>query len=611
MRYNNNTLYISRRNKNMTVPERLSALRKCMEEKNIDVYVVPTADFHQSEYVGEHFKARKFITGFSGSAGTAVITKTEARLWTDGRYFIQAAAQLEGTTVELMKMGEPDVPELNAYIEEVLKEGETLGFDGRVVSVGEGEGYAAIARKKNAKVNYQVDLIDEIWEDRPVLSEEPAFDLDVKYAGENVASKLARIREEMKEAGTNVHVVSTIDDICWTLNIRGNDIDFFPLVLSYGIITMDSFELYIDERKLDDKLKAKLAKDGVNLHPYNDIYEDVKKFGSDVVAMIDPGKLNYALFNNIPENVKTIEKRNPAILMKAIKNPVEIENIRKAQIKDSAAHVRFMKWLKENVGKMKITEMSASDKLDEFRAEMGNFIRPSFEPISSFGEHGAIVHYTSSPETDVELKEGQLFLTDTGAGFYEGSTDVTRTYALGEVPQIMKDHFTLVAISNLQLGSAKFLEGSTGMILDILARKPFWDRDLNFNHGTGHGVGYLLNIHEGPAGFRWKYRKGETEVLQEGMVITDEPGIYIEGSHGIRLENELLTCKGTLNEYGQFMYFEAITLIPMDLDAINPDIMTQEDKKLLNDYHAKVYEVIAPYLNEEEQEWLKKYTRAV
>lgn len=611
MRYNNNTLYISRRNKNMTVPERLSALRKCMEEKNIDVYVVPTADFHQSEYVGEHFKARKFITGFSGSAGTAVITKTEARLWTDGRYFIQAAAQLEGTTVELMKMGEPDVPELNAYIEEVLKEGETLGFDGRVVSVGEGEGYAAIARKKNAKVNYQVDLIDEIWEDRPVLSEEPAFDLDVKYAGENVASKLARIREEMKEAGTNVHVVSTIDDICWTLNIRGNDIDFFPLVLSYGIITMDSFELYIDERKLDDKLKAKLAKDGVNLHPYNDIYEDVKKFGSDVVAMIDPGKLNYALFNNIPENVKTVKKRNPAILMKAVKNPVEIENIRKAQIKDSVAHVRFMKWLKENVGKMKITEMSASDKLDEFRAEMGNFIRPSFEPISSFGEHGAIVHYTSSPETDVELKEGQLFLTDTGAGFYEGSTDVTRTYALGEVPQIMKDHFTLVAISNLQLGSAKFLEGSTGMILDILARKPFWDRDLNFNHGTGHGVGYLLNIHEGPAGFRWKYRKGETEVLQEGMVITDEPGIYIEGSHGIRLENELLTCKGTLNEYGQFMYFEAITLIPMDLDAINPDIMTQEDKKLLNDYHAKVYEVIAPYLNEEEQEWLKKYTRAI
>ena len=595
----------------MTVNQKLELLRTKMKERGMDAYMVPTADFHESEYVGDHFKCRQFLTGFTGSAGIAVVTMKEACLWVDGRYFVQAAVQLQGTSVKMMKMGQEGVPSVAGYLEAEVPENGCLGFDGRVVNALTGIDLEKRLKEKNARILCSDDLINEIWEDRPVLSEEPAFDLDVKYAGENVASKLARIREEMKEAGTNVHVVSTIDDICWTLNIRGNDIDFFPLVLSYGIITMDSFELYIDERKLDDKLKAKLAKDGVNLHPYNDIYEDVKKFGSDVVAMIDPGKLNYALFNNIPENVKTVKKRNPAILMKAVKNPVEIENIRKAQIKDSVAHVRFMKWLKENVGKMKITEMSASDKLDEFRAEMGNFIRPSFEPISSFGEHGAIVHYTSSPETDVELKEGQLFLTDTGAGFYEGSTDVTRTYALGEVPQIMKDHFTLVAISNLQLGSAKFLEGSTGMILDILARKPFWDRDLNFNHGTGHGVGYLLNIHEGPAGFRWKYRKGETEVLQEGMVITDEPGIYIEGSHGIRLENELLTCKGTLNEYGQFMYFEAITLIPMDLDAINPDIMTQEDKKLLNDYHAKVYEVIAPYLNEEEQEWLKKYTRAI
>ena len=595
----------------MTVPERLSALRKCMEEKNIDVYVVPTADFHQSEYVGEHFKARKFITGFSGSAGTAVITKTEARLWTDGRYFIQAAAQLKGTTVELMKMGEPGVPELNAYIEEVLKEGETLGFDGRVVSVGEGEGYAAIARKKNAKVNYQVDLIDEIWKDRPVLSEEPAFDLDVKYAGETVAGKLARIREKMKEAGTNVHVVSTIDDICWTLNIRGNDIDFFPLVLSYGIITMDSFELYIDERKLDDELKARFAKDGVNLHPYNDIYEDVKKFGSDAVVMIDPAKLNYALFNNIPENVKTVEEQNPAILMKAIKNPVESENIRKAQIKDSVAHIRFMKWLKENVGKMKITEMSASDKLDELRAEMGNFIRPSFEPISSFAEHAAIVHYTSSPETDVELTEGQLFLTDTGAGFYEGSTDITRTYALGEVPQIMKDHFTLVAISNLQLGNGKFLEGATGLILDILARKPFWDRDMNFNHGTGHGVGYLLNIHEGPAGFRWKYRKGDCAVLQEGMILTDEPGIYEEGDFGIRIENNLLTVNGEKNKYGQFMHFETLNFVPIDLDGIDPEELTRSEKEWLNDYHKACYEKVGPYLTDEEREWLKEYTRAI
>lgn len=595
----------------MSIPERLTNLRAIMAEKGIDVYIVPTADFHQSEYVGEYFKARKYITGFSGSAGTAVITKEEARLWTDGRYFIQAAKQLENTTVELMKMGEPGVPELTAYLADILKPGDTLGFDGRVVSVGEGQEYADIAQAKQAKVAYHEDLIDLIWTDRPELSTAPAFSLGIEYTGESAEDKLARIREKMQEAGANVHVLTTLDDICWTLNIRGDDIEFFPLILSYAIITMDTMELYIDERKLNDEMKADLAKINVNLHPYNDIYKDIRKLDENAAVLLDPGKLNYALFNNIPEHVKKIDGENPSILMKAMKNPVEIENIRKAQIKDSVAHVRFMKWLKENVGKIKITEISASEKLDEFRAEMGNFIRPSFEPISSYGEHGAIVHYVSSPETDVEVKEGGLLLTDTGAGFWEGSTDVTRTYALGEVSQEIKDHFTLVAISNLQLASAKFLEGCTGMVLDILSRKPFWDRNMNFNHGTGHGVGYLLNIHEGPAGFRWRYRKGETAVLQEGMIITDEPGIYIEGSHGIRLENELLCCKGEKNEYGQFMYFDTITLIPMDLDAINPDIMTAEDKKLLNDYHKKVYETLSPYLNDEEKAWLEKYTRAV
>lgn len=595
----------------MNIPERLTALRAKMAENGIDVYVVPTADFHQSEYVGEHFKARKFITGFSGSAGTAVVTANEARLWVDGRYFIQAEQQLEGTTVELMKMGEPGVPEMNVYLEEVIGEGQTLGFDGRVVSVGEGQEYADIAAKKGAKVFYAKDLIDEIWEDRPELSKKPAFALGVEYTGESTADKLARTRKEMAEAGANVHVLTTLDDICWTLNLRGDDIEFFPLLLSYAIIKMDSVEFYVDESKLSDEIKKDLAALNVNLHPYNDIYEDVKAFGADDVLMIDPGKLNYAIYNNFPAEVKRVEKRNPAILMKAMKNPVEIENIKKAQIKDSVAHVRFMKWLKDNVGKMTITEMSASDKLDEFRAEMGNFIRPSFEPISSFGPHGAIVHYTSSPETDVELEEGSLYLTDTGAGFWEGSTDVTRTYALGEIPQQMKDDFTLVVMSNLSLANAKFMEGSIGMTLDILARKPFWDRNMNFNHGTGHGVGYLLNIHEGPSGFRWTYRAGEAEVIREGMIITDEPGIYIEGSHGIRLENELLTCKGELNQYGQFMYFEPITYIPMDLDAVNPDMLNDEYKTLLNDYHKKVFEKVSPYLNDEEKAWLEKYTRAI
>ena len=595
----------------MTVPERLSALRKCMQEKHIDIYIVPTADFHQSEYVGEHFKARAYITGFTGSAGTAVITLHDAKLWTDGRYFLQAAKQLEGTGVTLMKMFEPGVPTIEEYLEAELKSGQTLSFDGRVVSVGEGDEYASIAKKNGAKIDYQEDLIDAIWTDRPPLSEEPVWFLEEKYSGESTESKLSRIRKEMEDAGCDTHIVSTLDDICWTLNIRGNDIDFFPLVLSYAIIRKDSFELYIDERKLDDKLKSILEKVGVTLHPYNAIYEDVKKLPENATVLIDKSKLNYAIFNNIPNAVSIVNKRNPEILMKALKNPVEVENIKKAEIKDSVAHVRFMKWLKENLGKIRITEMSASEKLDEFRAEMGNFIRDSFEPISSYGPHSAIVHYSSSPETDVELKAGSLYLSDTGAGFYEGSTDITRTYALGEVPKKMKEDFTIVAISNLQLASAKFLQGSSGLTLDILARKPFWDRGLNYNHGTGHGVGYLLNIHEGPAGFRYKYRAGETEEIQEGMVITDEPGLYIEGSHGIRLENELLARKGVQNEYGQFLYFETITLIPFDLDAISLDMLNEENRKLLNDYHKRVYEEIAPHLNEEEKAFLKKYTRAV
>lgn len=595
----------------MTVPERLSALRKCMQEKHIDIYIVPTADFHQSEYVGEHFKARAYITGFTGSAGTAVITLHDAKLWTDGRYFLQAAKQLEGTGVTLMKMFEPGVPTIEEYLEAELKSGQTLSFDGRVVSVGEGDEYASIAKKNGAKIDYQEDLIDAIWTDRPPLSEEPVWFLEEKYSGESTESKLSRIRKEMEDAGCDTHIVSTLDDICWTLNIRGNDIDFFPLVLSYAIIKKDSLELYIDERKLDDKLKTIFKKEGVRLHPYNAIYEDVKKLPENATVLIDKSKLNYAIFNNIPNAVSIVNKRNPEILMKALKNPVEVENIKKAEIKDSVAHVRFMKWLKENLGKIRITEMSASEKLDEFRAEMGNFIRDSFEPISSYGPHSAIVHYSSSPETDVELKEGSLYLSDTGAGFYEGSTDITRTYALGEVPKKMKEDFTIVAISNLQLASAKFLQGSSGLTLDILARKPFWDRGLNYNHGTGHGVGYLLNIHEGPAGFRYKYRAGETEEIQEGMVITDEPGLYIEGSHGIRLENELLARKGVQNEYGQFLYFETITLIPFDLDAISLDMLNEENRKLLNDYHKRVYEEIAPHLNEEEKAFLKKYTRAV
>lgn len=595
----------------MSIQERLLRLRKQMKENGIDIYIVPTADFHQTEYVGEYFKARKYITNFSGSAGTAVVTADEARLWVDGRYFIQAEEQLAGTTVEMMKMNEPGVPTLNEYLADTLGKGGSIGFDGRVVAMGDGLAYEKIAAEKDGKIVYDCDLVGMIWEGRPALSEEPAWILEQKYAGETAAGKLARIREYMRENGATVHVLTSLDDICWTLNMRGNDIEFFPLVLSYAIITMDQMHLYINENKLDEEMKAQFAGDGVVLHPYNDIYEDVKKIAKEESVLVDPVRLNYALYSNLPGEVKKIEQRNPEVLFKAVKNPVEIANIREAQLKDSVAHVRFMKWLKENVGKTTITEMSAAEKLDEFRMEMGNFIRPSFEPIASYGEHCALMHYTSTPETDVELKEGNVFLTDTGAGFYEGSTDITRTYALGEIPEVMKEHFTLTLMGNLGLANARFLYGCTGLNLDLMARKPLWDRGLDFKCGTGHGMGYLLSIHESPAGFRWRYRPGETAILEEGMVLTDEPGVYIEGSHGIRLENELLVRKGEENEYGQFMYFETITYIPMDLDAVKAEMLPEETKSQLNTYHKTVYEKVSPYLNDEEKEWLRKYTRAI
>ena len=595
----------------MKVSERVDRLRQLMEEKGIDVYVVPTADFHQSEYVGEHFKARAFMTGFTGSAGTAVFTKDEAGMWTDGRYFIQAAQQMDGSGVMLRRMGEPGVPSVEEYVNMVLPNGGVIGFDGRTVGVDEGQAYADIAADKRGAVVYDCDLVDSIWQDRPPLSEKPAFLLDIQYAGETTESKLGRVREVMKQAGASRHIITSLDDTGWLLNVRGDDVEYFPLLLSYTVVNMDTVDLYADERKFNTEILEEFKKNHVCIHPYNDVYEAVKGFSADDVVLIDPRRMNYALYNNIPENVKTVKQENPTVLMKAVKNDVEIENIRKAHIKDGVAHTKFMYWLKNTVGKEVITELSASDKLEALRAEQENFLWPSFEPICAYKEHGAIVHYTSTPETNVELKEGALFLTDTGGHYYEGSTDITRTVALGEISQEEKDHFTAVAVSMLNLADVRFLYGCTGMNLDYVAREPFWRQNLNFNHGTGHGVGYLGNIHEPPTGFRWQFRPNEIHPFEANMIITDEPGIYIEGSHGIRTENELLVCKGEKNEYGQFMYFEPITFVPIDLDAINPDLMTEKEKKLLNDYHKKVYELIAPHLAEEEKEWLKKYTQAI
>ena len=595
----------------MSTAKRVEKLRALMAEKGMDAYVVPTADFHQSEYVGEHFKARKFISGFSGSYGTAVITKDDGGLWTDGRYFFQATNELEGSGIRLMKMFVGDTPSVTEFLADVVPESGTVGFDGRVMSMGEGEEFEEALTPKNIKINYSEDLIDEIWEDRPPLSEKPAFFLEEKYSGESTASKLARVREKMKEAGADIHIIASLDDTCWLLNVRGDDIEFFPLLLSYSIVTMDSVELYVDERKLNDQILAEFAKNNVHIHPYNDIYEDVKKLDPSLSAMIDPMKMNYALFKNIP--CKTVEAANPEILMKAMKNPVELENIKEAHIKDGIAITKFMYWVKTRFDKEKITELSAADKLTSLRAAQDGYIRDSFEPLCAFADHAAMMHYSPSPESDVELKEGAFFLNDTGGGYYQGSTDITRTFVLGSVDQQMKKYFTAVVRAMMRLSRARFLYGCYGYNLDILARGPIWDLDLDFQCGTGHGVGYLGNVHEPPTGFRWYIvpSKNEHHQLEEGMVITDEPGIYEDGQFGIRIENEFIVRKGVQNKYGQFMYFETITFAPIDLDGIDPEEMSKDEREWLNNYHKDVYEKIGPHLTDEEREWLKEYTRAI
>lgn len=595
----------------MNAAERVDKLRSLMAEKNIDAYVVPTADFHQSEYVGEHFKARKFITGFSGSYGTAVITKDDGGLWTDGRYFFQAENQLAGSGIRLMKMFVGDTPSITEYLLANIPNGGTVGFDGRVLSMGEGQEYEEALSAKNINIHYSDDLIDAIWEDRPPLSKKPAFFLEEKYSGESCSSKLQRVRKAMENNGADTHIIASLDDVCWLLNIRGDDVDFFPLLLSYAIVTMDKAALYVDASKLDERILKELAKNNVSIHPYNDIYEDVKKLNAQNTVMIDPMKMNYALYKNIP--CRIVETANPSILMKAMKNEVELENIKKAHIKDGVAVTKFMYWVKNRYDKENITELSSAAKLTALRAEQEGYISDSFEPLCAFADHAAMMHYSPSKESDVTLESGAFFLNDTGGGYFEGSTDITRTFVLGSVDQQMKKYFTAVVRAMMRLSRARFLYGCYGYNLDVLARGPIWDLDLDFQCGTGHGVGYLGNIHEAPTGFRWYVvpSKNEHHQLEEGMVITDEPGIYEDGQFGIRLENEFIVRKGTKNKYGQFMYFETVTFAPIDLDGIEPEEMSRDEREWLNQYHKDVYEKIGPHLTDEEREWLKEYTRAI
>ena len=595
------------------IKQRIENIRDLMKEKNIYAYIVPSSDYHQSEYVGDYFKSREFMSGFTGSAGTLIISMDEAGLWTDGRYFIQAEQELKDSGIKLFKMGEEGVPTIEEYLLEKLPKNSTLGFDGRVMSVKEGQSLANKLAFKGINIEYKYDLVNDIWEDRCSLPTEKAFLLGIEYSGESFSDKLSRIRAVMKAKKATTHILASLDDIAWLFNIRGRDVKSNPVVLSYAVITIDSVYLFIDKNKIGKDIRAELSKENVQIKGYEEVYEFIKNIDENEVVLIDTSKVNYAIYNNIPSNVQKIEERNPSILFKSIKNEIELKNIRNSHIKDGVAFTKFMYWLKNNIGKIEITEISATQKLEEFRREQDKFIEPSFSTIAAYKDHAAMMHYSATEESNYKLEPRDLFLVDSGGQYFDGTTDITRTIALGPIPENVRKDFTNVVRGMIRLSKAKFLYGCRGYNLDILARGPLWEEGIDYKCGTGHGIGFVLNVHEGPNGFRWKVREDidDTCILEEGMVTTNEPGVYVENSHGIRIENEIVIRKAEKNEYGQFMDFEVITFAPIDLDAIDESLILKDEKVYLNNYHKQVYDKISPYLNEEEKQWLKTYTREI
>ena len=593
---------------------RIEKLQQEMAAAGMDMYLVPTADFHQSEYVGAYFKVRAWLSGFTGSAGTLVVPRDHAYLWTDGRYFIQAGRELEDTGVTLMKMREEGVPTVDEFLEENLPQGGCLGCDGRTISVSQGKAYADMMEKKQGCFLCQDDLGGKIWNDRPMMSREQAFLVDVKYVGRSREEKLADVRSIMRENRADIHLLSSLDDIAWLLNIRGNDIECNPVILSYVILTEKDVFFYVQEEAVSLEIRAELEKSGITMLPYYQVYEDVKKFADKDTVLLDEAVVNYALFENIPGGVKTVNCINPSKPMKAMKNEVERENVRAAHIKDAKAMCRFIYWLKQNVGKEEITEYSAAQKSFQFRAQDPDFLDLSFGTICAYGPNAAMCHYAPTEDACANVEPKGFFLIDSGGQYWQGTTDITRTIAVGELTQEQKEHFTLVLKGNIRLATAKFMYGMGGAHLDCLARGPLWERGLDFNHGTGHGVGFLLNVHEGPQNINWNsaIRPGGYVPLEEGVLISDEPGLYLEGRYGIRCENLLLCRKGEKNAYGQFMEFEVVTLVPFEREAILPELLGAEELAWLNAYHRHVYETIAPFLDsQEEREWLKEATAEI
>lgn len=596
----------------MKIGDRIKLLQETLKNEHIDYYMIPTSDFHNSEYVCGYFKVREYFSGFTGSNGTLVVSENHAGLWTDGRYFVQAQKELEGSGIELFCMHEKGVLSIKEYLEQNMKDGEVLGFDGRVVTASYALNLEKALSNKNIEFKYDRDIAGSLWEKRPAIPANSIMILPEDICGQGVEEKLAQIRKEMEKHQCSAHLLTKLDDLMWLFNIRGKDIECNPVAFSYGYITMTDAYLFVQKQAVSDELRQYADECKVTLKCYEEIEEFLETVTVHGRILMDDKSVNCRLYGIIKDRAKVINAPNPSEKLKAIKNPVELEHMEKVYLKDSVAVTRFIYWLKKNIGKIPLNEYSASMHMDELRREIDGFLDLSFPTIGAYKENAAMMHYEATEAVNKELKPEGMFLVDSGGQYMGGTTDVTRTIVLGEISETIKRHFTAVAVGMLRLSDAEFLYGCTGRNLDILARGPVWDMGIDYKCGTGHGIGYILNVHEGPQNIRWRYAEDVKEaVIEEGMIMSNEPGVYKEGSHGIRTENVIAAKNSEKNDDGQFMHFDTLTYVPVDLDGIDISVMQPKDVERLNDYHKKVYDKVSPYLDDEEREWLREATRMI
>ncbi|MBF0579970.1 aminopeptidase P family protein [Erysipelotrichaceae bacterium RD49] len=588
------------------ISNRLQLLRQKMADHDIHALILPTSDFHDTEYVCDYFGARKHFSGFTGSAGVLVVLDDKAGLWTDGRYFIQAAKELQGSGVDLMKMGMKGTPSISEYILEHIEPGSKVAFDGRCVSMADFEKYQKDFGAKDLEVVTDLDLAGEAWPDRPALPASKTFHYEDKYTGKPVEEKLAEVRAKMKELGAKFHVTSKIDEVAWLYNLRADDIPSFPVALAYTVLGEEGGTLYIDDSRLDEVSRKILTDNNIAIKPYDSIYEDVESLAGPV--LLEKDFINSRIGRAVTD---PIWNDNPIQLLKACKNPVEVEGFKEAHRRDAVAVVKFWKWLEEEMAAgHEVTEISAKEHLGKLRKEQPEFVEDSFETIAAYGPNAAMAHYHPDETNPVKLEDHGFFLVDSGGHYLPGTTDITRTFVMGPLTDEEKDGFTRVLKGHINLAKAVFMKGARGLNLDLFAREPLWAVGQDFNHGTGHGVGAMLSVHEGPNGIRWRVvpERKDSAVLEVGMVTSDEPGLYEEGKFGIRHENLLVVQPAQETEFGEFLKHDVLTLVPFDVRGLNLDLMTKEEIDWLNNYHKTVFDTISPRLNEEETAWLKEKT---